>query len=234
MIKKVIFFNIIFSLYLYSIIYSQNQYYDFSVAVIRYSGGGDWYSYQTSMKNLLRYVKEDLKLNTPEREKVLRLTDPELYRYPFIFITGHGNIRFSEREIQILRRYLLAGGFLWADDDYGMDKSFRREMKRVFPELDFIKLPSNHKIFNCFYRLKGLPKIHKHNGKPPEALALKYNGRILVLYTYESNISDGLDDPEIHNDPEYKRILAKKMAINIVYYFFYYNYPNKYIDFSIK
>jgi hypothetical protein len=215
-----VFFSIFF---LNSLLLAQVEDFDFVIARVHYSGGGDWYSDPTSLPNLLRFVANEFHIKTPKKEKVIRLTSPELYKYPFIYITGHGNIRFSQQEVNILRDYLIGGGFLWADDNYGMDKYFRREIKKIFPEAKLIELNNKHKIFNCYYKLKGLPKIHKHDGKKPQALAVFYKKRMVILYTYESDIGDGLEDKQVHNDPDYKRELARKMALNIVYYFLLYN-----------
>lgn len=191
----------------------------FTIARVKYGGGGDWYYGQTQIPNLLKALRERTNIKTANNQVVIQLTDRRLYNYPFIYITGHGNIVFTDEEVKALRQYLLRGGFLWANDDYGLDKSFRREMKRVFPDKELIEVPYDHPIYWCFYEFpNGLPKIHEHDGKPPKGYGIFHEGRLLVFYDYESDIADGLEDPQVHNDPPEKRELALRMAINIVIY----------------
>ncbi len=189
-------------------------------ARLQYDGGGDWYNDPEVLPNLSRYANSVLNTNFPIDQTVVRATDPRLFDYPFVFMTGHGNIRFSERELENLRDWLLRGGFLYADDDYGMDAAFRREIKRVFPEYDLIELDSTFPLFTSFYDFGGgLPKIHKHNEKPPQAFGIfDPNGRLIVLYTYETNISDGWADYETHKNPPQVRETALRFGVNIVYY----------------
>ncbi|MBT4415556.1 MAG: DUF4159 domain-containing protein, partial [Flavobacteriaceae bacterium] len=152
-------------------------------------------------------------------EVKIKLTDSDLYYYPFLYLTGHGNIRFSEDEVGILREYLKKGGFLHADDNYGMDKSFRREMKRVFPEKEWVELSYNHEIFHTFYEFpNGLPKIHEHDGKPAQGLGLFEGERLIVFYTYETDLGDGWEDIEVHKDPQYLHEAALKMGVNIIWF----------------
>lgn len=191
----------------------------FIIARLKYGGGGDWYFGQTQINNLLEGLRERTNMETADKQAIIQLTDKKLYSYPFIYMTGHGNVAFTEEEVKILRIYLTQGGFLWANDDYGMDKSFRREMKRVFPDKDLIEVPFNHDIYHCYYDFpNGLPKIHEHDGKPPQGYGIFHEGRMVVFYDYESDIGDGLEDPEVHNDPPEKREQALRMAINIVIY----------------
>ena len=192
---------------------------DFSIARVHYDGGGDWYGDPSSIPNLLNFIKENTSIAVNLEEVKIKLTDSDLYYYPFLYLTGHGNIRFSEDEVGILREYLKKGGFLHADDNYGMDKSFRREMKRVFPEKEWVELSYNHEIFHTFYEFpNGLPKIHEHDGKPAQALGLFEGERLIVFYTYETDLGDGWEDIEVHKDPQYLHEAALKMGVNIIWF----------------
>lgn len=189
----------------------------FQIARLKYDGGSDWYNGQTEEPNLLNFIKEKTNLKVDAEYTYVDIATNEIFSYPFLFMTGHGNIVFSDDEAHRLRKYLEAGGFLYADDDYGMDKSFRREIKKVFPNKDLVELPFSYGLFHIFYDFpNGTPKIHKHNGKPPQAFGIFINKRLAVLYTYESNPSDGWDDPEVHGDPPQKREEALKFGTNIV------------------
>ena len=191
----------------------------FSIARIHYSGGGDWYSDPSSIPNLLNFLTSNTSISTKSDEVRIKLTNKNISQHPYLYLTGHGNIKFSDNEVIVLRNILMNNGFLHADDNYGMDDSFRREMKRVFPNKDFIALPNDHLIFNNYYHFpNGLPKIHEHDGKPPEALALFDNDRIIVLYTYESDLGDGWEDESVHQDPWEIREAALKMGVNIIYF----------------
>ncbi len=189
-------------------------------ARLQYEGGGDWYNDPEVLPNLTRYVNTSLNTNLPIDQVVVKASDTKLYDSPFVYLTGHGNIRFTDREIQNLRDWMLRGGFLYADDDYGMDQSFRREIKRIFPEYSMTELDESFPLFNCYYKFpRGLPKIHKHDEKRPQAFGLfDESGRLMVLYTYESNISDGWADPSTHSDPPEIRDIALQFGTNIVYY----------------
>jgi hypothetical protein len=155
--------------------------YDFTIARLKYEGGGDWYSNPSSLPNLLRELNERTAIRAPQREDAVEITDPKLFEYPYLFLNGHGNIRFTDEEIKILREYFAAGGFLHADDNYGMDSSFRREMKRVFPASQLVELPLNHPIYRAFYDFpKGLPKIHEHDNKPSQGFGIFYENRLAV------------------------------------------------------
>ncbi len=188
-----------------------------TVARIKYGGGGDWYGNRTTFVNLFRFIRENTNVQTTEREVTVSIPDKEFFKYPIAYIAGHGNIKFSDAEVSRLRRYLTRGGFLWADDDFGMDRSFRREMKKVFPELKWVEIPFSHSIYHTVFDFpNGLPKIHKHAGGPPKGLALFYEGRMVVFYSFNTDISDGCEDPDIHGDPPDIRRSALKMGTNIL------------------
>ena len=207
--------NYIFTFILTSFLFSQ----EFNIARIQYGGGGDWYCDPSSLPNLLKYLKNNTPMIKAGKEIKIKLTDNNAKHFPYLYLTGHGNIKFSESEIIELRSILSNGGFLHADDNYGMDESFRREIKKVFPNKEFVELPHNHPIFSSYYNFKnGLPKIHEHDGKPPQALGIYENDKLVVLYTYESDLGDGWEDPAVHNDPLEIRELALKMGVNIIYY----------------
>ena len=191
----------------------------FSIARVHYSGGGDWYSDPSSLPNLLTYVKENTPVSIAPEEVRIKLTDDNANQYPYLYLTGHGNLRFTDNEVIALRSILMNGGFLHADDNYGMDASFRREIKRVFPNKDLIHLPHDHPVFHIYYSLpKGLPKVHEHDNKPPQALALFEDERMILLYTYESDLGDGWEDASVHQDTWPVREAALKMGVNIIYF----------------
>lgn len=193
----------------------------FSIALLKYSGGGDWYANPTSLPNLVKFCNENLGTQINPEPATVEPGDPRIASYPFIHMTGHGNVVFNDAEAANLRNYMISGGFLHIDDNYGMDVYIRPQMKKVFPELDFIPLPPSHPIFNqAFYFPKGIPKIHEHDNKPPQALALVYQGRIVCLYTYETDLGDGWEDPEVHHDPVEKHMDALKMGANIIKFVF--------------
>lgn len=192
----------------------------FSIARVHYSGGGDWYSDPSSLPNLLSYLNLNTPMSAYSEELRIKLTDDDAKnQFPYLYMTGHGNIRFSDDEVIALRSILMNGGFLHADDNYGMDKSFRREMKRVFPNKDLVPLPNNHAVFSSYYIFEdGLPKIHEHDNMPPQAFALFEGDRIILLYTYESDLGDGWEDANVHQDPFPVREAALKMGVNIIYF----------------
>jgi len=193
---------------------------DFTIARLKYGGGGDWYADPSSLPNLLEQVRIRTSIRTPLYEDTVEISDPRLFAHPYIYMTGHGNVLFSDEEVAILRDYFAAGGFLHADDNYGMDSSFRRELKKVFPDSPLIELPFDHEIYSSFYTFtQGLPKIHEHDGKPSQGFGIFYNDRLVVFYTYESDLGDGWEDPDVHNDPPEKREQAFQMGINIIWYF---------------
>jgi hypothetical protein len=212
-------FNRIFLLSIFLISLSSADSCDFAIARIKYDGGGDWYSDPTSLVNLIAAIKERTRISICPEEKKLEIGDPDLYSYPILFMTGHGNVRLSESEVDRLREYLLNGGFLFVDDCFGIDESLRREMKRVFPELSFVEIPFSYPVYHSFYNFKeGLPKIHKHNGGPPQGLALLNKGRVMVFYSFNTDLGDGWEDTEVHNDPEELHEAALRMGINVITY----------------
>jgi len=188
------------------------------IARLKYGGGGDWYADPSSIPNWLFEFEQRTGIRTHTEEKVVSATDENLRAYPFLYMTGHGTIRLSGEEIQELRGHLEAGGFLYADDNYGMDQSFRAMVSELFPEEPLEQIPNSHPIYRSFYELPGLPKIHEHDGKPPQGYGVTVDGRLVLFYTYESDIGDGLEDPSVHNNPPAKRELAIKMAVNILMY----------------
>ena len=191
----------------------------FTITRIHYGGGGDWYCDPSSLPNLLNFIKKNTNVSIDTKDRNAKIGDDIFYSSPYLYLTGHGNIKFSDKEAQILRDHLIKGAFLHADDNYGMDKSFRKEMKKVFPELDWVELPNNHEIFNIFYSFpNGLIKVHEHDNKRPQALGLFYKKQLVVLYTYESDLGDGWEDVEVHNDPVEIHQSALKMGTNIMLY----------------
>ena len=191
----------------------------FSIARVHYGGGGDWYSDPSSLPNLIAYVKNNTSILIEPDEYQLKLTDSDLNNHSFLYLTGHGNIRFTDDEIIILRNYLLNGGFLHADDNYGMDESFRREMKRVFPSKEWVELPYDHDIYNAYFNFSnGLPKIHEHDGKSAQGLGLFEENRLIIFYSYESDLGDGWEDQAVHNNPIEIRQSALKMGVNIIWF----------------
>ncbi len=184
---------------------------------VKYSGGGDWYNDPSAEVNLLTYIGKNTNLNVNPVYEFVDLSTDKIFDYPILFITGHGSITFTDSEVKKLRAYLENGGFLYVDDDYGLDKYIRREMKKVFPNQEFSELPYNHGIFNIHFKFQhGAPKIHEHNNKTPQTFGLFSDGRLCVLYTYESNPSDGWVDPSVYNDPPEKREKALQFGTNIV------------------
>ncbi|MCU0421618.1 MAG: DUF4159 domain-containing protein [Bacteroidia bacterium] len=191
------------------------------IAKLKYNGGGDWYANKTSMPNLIRFCNRELGTNIFGEEDIVEVGSPDIFNYPFIHLTGHGNMVFNEQEAQNLRKYLISGGFLHADDNYGLDPFFRREMKKVFPELEWIELPYSHPIYHQKYNFNsGLPKVHEHDGKPAQGFGLIYQGRLICFYSFECDLGNGWEDPEVHNDPEPVRLKALQMGANLIQYVF--------------
>jgi len=191
----------------------------FSAGRVKYKGGGDWYNDPEVLPNMLGEFEKRAGVKCYVKEVVVTPDQPKIFELPFLYLTGHGNLKLETADIENLRKYLLNGGFLYVDDDYGLDESFRREVKKLFPEYELKKVPDGHPLFDCFYKFaEGLPKIHEHDAKAPEAFAIFHENRIVLLYTYESNISDGWADPKTHNDPPEVRETAFKMGVNILYY----------------
>ncbi|MBL7135557.1 MAG: DUF4159 domain-containing protein [Candidatus Marinimicrobia bacterium] len=219
--SRVCFALALFLVLYIAISYAQDisTYGKFTIARLIYDGGGDWYSDPSSLPNLLKFIKENAPIDAYPEEIRVSIMDNDFFSYPYLYMTGHGNIKFGDEEVLRLRRYLQSGGFLHADDNYGMDKSFRREIKRVFPNNELIELPFNHPIFHIFYDFpKGLPKIHEHDGKLAQGFGIFYKGRLIVFYTYECDLGDGWEDPKVHGDPEEIRQAALKMGTNIILY----------------
>jgi hypothetical protein len=191
------------------------------IAKLKYGGGGDWYANKTALPNLIKFCNEQLSANIAIDEDVVEVGSRDLFSYPYLYMTGHGNVVFSPEEAQNLRNYLLAGGFLHIDDNYGLDKFIRLELKKVFPELELVELPFTHPIYHQKFNFpKGLPKIHEHYGKPAQGFGLLYEGRLVVFYSYECDLGNGWEDPRIHNDPEAKRQEALQMGANIIAFAF--------------
>jgi hypothetical protein len=207
----------------YLIVLFLSGFYGFAqeVALLKYNGGGDWYANPTSLPNLIRYTNQSI--NTKIRTKVINVepSSPELFSYPFVHMTGHGNVVFSDSDVLNLRNYMLSGGFLHIDDNYGMDQYIRKEIKKLFPNSNLVELPANHPIFQKPYTFaSGLPKIHEHDGKRPQAFGIIENNRLVLLYTFECDLGDGWEDPEVHNNPKEVREKALKMGANILNYVF--------------
>ena len=192
---------------------------DLAPVRIHYDGGGDWYGNKTTWINILERIHSETGLNVQKQEVAYKITDIEFNQFPLAYIAGHGNIFFNDEEAIKLRSYLISGGFMIADDDYGMNLSFRREMKKVFPELNFVELPFSHPIYHIYYEFnQGLPKIHEHDGGPPKGYGLIYEDRLVCFYSFNTDLSDGCENQEIHNDPPEKHEQALRMMVNIVLY----------------
>ena len=192
----------------------------YQIAYLKYNGGGDYYANPTALVNLATFCNINLKTTISKDVPYIEVGSPELILYPFVHMTGHGNVKFSLTEAQNLRNYLLGGGFLHIDDNYGMDQFIREELKKVFPDNQLVEIPFNHPIFHQKYDFNGLPKIHEHDGKRPQAVGIIVEGRLVCLYTYETDLSDGWEDAAVHNDPESKRKEALQMGANILMYAF--------------
>lgn len=193
---------------------------DLRITRLQYGGGGDWYANPSSLPNLIHFISENTDIRVSPDEHRVKITDVDIYDHPYLYMTGHGNVRFTREETQILREFLTTGGFLHADDNYGMDESFRREIKKVFPKKEWVVLPHDHPLFSSHFNFpQGLPKIHEHDGRPPQALALFHHGRIVVLYTYETDLGDGWEDLEVHKDGEEKHLKSLQMGTNILVHY---------------
>jgi hypothetical protein len=198
--------------------FGQNTY---EIAVLKYNGGGDWYANPTALPNLIAFANENIGTNIKTEPATVEVGSSAIFNYPFLHMTGHGNVVFNSSEAENLRTYLLAGGFLHIDDNYGMDAFVRTEIRKVFPETDLVELPTNHPIFHGKYDFpNGLPKIHEHDASPSQAFGIIVDGRLVCLYTYESDIGDGWEDAEVHHDSEYIRQKALEMGANILEYVF--------------
>ena len=191
----------------------------FSISRIQYGGGGDWYADKSSIPNLLKFISENTDIITADDQQVVKIGDNNFFSSNYLYMTGHGNIKLTDEEIIILREHLIGGAFLHADDNYGMDKSFRELLSKMFPEKELIEIPPNHEIFNIYFEFpNGLPKIHEHDNKRAQALGIFHNEKLIILYTYESDLGDGWEDSKVHNNPEDLRQKALKMGTNIVTY----------------
>ena len=198
--------------------FGQNTY---QIAILKYNGGGDWYANPTALPNLITFSNENIGTNIKKEPATVEVGSNDIFNYPFLHMTGHGNVVFSSTEAENLRNYLLGGGFLHIDDNYGMDPFVRAEIKKVFPEEDLVELPINHPIFHGKYKFKnGLPKIHEHDAKPSQAFGIISDGRLVCFYTHESDLGDGWEDAEVHNDSEQIRLKALQMGCNILEYVF--------------
>lgn len=191
------------------------------LALAKYNGGGDWYSDPTALPNLIAFTNENTGTNIHKDYETVEVGSPDIFNYPFVHLTGHGNVVFSRQEANNLREYLLAGGFLHIDDNYGLDEYIRPEMKKVFPDLDFVELPWDHPIYHQTYDFaNGVPKIHEHDGQEAKGYGLIYQGRLVCYYTYETDLGDGWEDPEVHNNSKNTRLKALQMGANILHYVF--------------
>jgi len=191
------------------------------IAKLKYNGGGDWYANKTALPNLIRFCNEQLGTRINKEEDIVEVGSPDLFLYPYVYMTGHGNVVFSDEEAQNLRQYLLSGGFLHVDDNYGLDPFFRLEIKKIFPDKDLVEIPFDHPIYHQkFGFTRGLPKIHEHDGKPPQGFGILHEGRIICFYTYECDLGNGWEDASVYKDPETKRQEALRMGANILSYVF--------------
>tara|TARA_R110002050_G_scaffold24083_3_gene64282 strand:- start:42326 stop:42967 length:642 start_codon:yes stop_codon:yes gene_type:complete len=209
-----LFFTFIVSLLSFSL-FSQD------IALLKYQGGGDWYANPTALKNLISFCNDNIDTKISAKPETVETGSSDIFQYPFIHMTGHGNVFFSETDAENLRSYLISGGFLHIDDNYGLKPYITKELKKVFPNKDLVELPSSHEIFNSVYKFpNGLPKIHEHDGKRPQAFGVFNEDRLVLLFTFESDLGDGWEDTEVHNDPNDVREKALKMGANIIKYVF--------------
>ena len=217
--KKGVFYPVIF-LFIWGISYSASPQCQLTIARLRYGGGGDWYTGPSMLPNLVRAARTRTKMPVCDTSVVVQITDPDFFHHPFIFMTGHGEVRFTPEERLRLRKYLIGGGFLWADDNYGLDRSFRREVAALFPENPLVEIPSDHPIYTSFYKLPGLPKIHEHDGEPAQGFGVFFEGRMVIYYSYSSDIGNGMEDLRVHNVGEELHELALRMGVNVLHWFF--------------
>ena len=190
-----------------------------TIGRLHYEGGGDWYANPSSLPNLLRTIRERTSLRTAAEEKVVMLSEDDLWNVPYLYMTGHGNVRFSDADLEVLRRFLRQGGFLHADDNYGMDESIRRELARLFPDHPLTEVPLDHPVYHLVYDFpRGIPKIHEHDKKPAQGFGIFLDGRLAVFYSYETDLGDGWEDPEVHKDPAERRESALQMGVNLFAY----------------
>src|SRR5574344_1169553 len=212
---------LIFMLLLVSVVSFAQEKTTVKIGLLKYKGGGDWYANPTSLPNLIKFANENLHTNIDPEPGTVEVGSMDLFNYPLIHMTGHGNVGFSDFGVEYLRTYLMGGGFLHIDDNYGLDQYIRREMKKVFPDQEFVELPFSHPIYHQQFEFeKGLPKIHEHDGKPAQGFGLFYEGRLVVFYSYECDLGDGWESYAVHKDPESVRVLALRMGANIISYVF--------------
>lgn len=191
------------------------------IAKLKYNGGGDWYANKTALPNLIAFCNQELQTSIDQKEYVVEAGSKEIYQYPYLYMTGHGNVVFSDDEAENLRNYLISGGFLHIDDNYGLDPYIRLEIKKVFPALDFVEIPFDHPIYQQKFKFEdGIPKIHEHDGKPAQGFGIIYEGRLVCFYSFETDLGNGWEDPAIHNNPEAVRLKALKMGANIISFAF--------------
>lgn len=207
--------------FFYFIILFSSSLFAQEIALVKYSGGGDWYANPTSLPNLIKFCNSTINTRIKQKPATVETSSPDLLSYPYIHLTGHGNVVFNETEVSNLRNYLVAGGFLHIDDNYGMDQYIKKEIKKIFPNTNLVEIPSTHPIFQKPFTFpNGLPKIHEHDGKRPQAFGIFVENKLVLLYTYESDLGDGWEDPEVNNDPKEVRDKALKMGANIINYIF--------------
>ncbi len=209
--------------YLLSFLFSLFSFFSFSqeIAILKYKGGGDWYSNPTALPNLIKFCNANINTKINSKPQTVETGSVNIFQFPLLHMTGHGNVFFNDTDAENLRNYLISGGFLHIDDNYGMQPYITKELKKVFPDKELVELPATHAIFNIAYKFpKGLPKIHEHDGKRPQAFGIFYENRMVLLFTFESDLGDGWEDAEVHNDPKDVREKALKMGANIVKYAF--------------
>lgn len=207
--------------FFYFIILFSSSLFAQEIALVKYSGGGDWYANPTSLPNLIKFCNSNINTRIKQKPATVETSSPDLLSYPYIHLTGHGNVVFNDTEVSNLRNYLVAGGFLHIDDNYGMDQYIKKEIKKIFPNTNLVEIPATHPIFHKPFTFpNGLPKIHEHDGKRPQAFGIFIENKLVLLYTYESDLGDGWEDPEVNNDPKEVREKALKMGANIIHYIF--------------
>lgn len=217
--KSKIALSFLISCFLFTI--NVNAQYAYKIAKLKYGGGGDWYANKTSMPNLIKFCNSSLRMNIVPEEDIVEPGSQDLFSYPFVHLTGHGNVFFTESEARNLRRFMISGGFVHLDDNYGLDKFIRREMKKVFPELNFVEVPFNHPIYHQRFNFaNGLPKVHEHDGKAPQGYGLFWQGKLICFYSYECDLGNGWEDQSVYNDPEEVRQKALQMGANILQFAF--------------
>jgi len=217
----IVVFLLLASSLLFIFFTNQASSYTYQIALLKYNGGGDWYANPTALSNLIRYSNENLGTSINPSPATIFVGSKEIFQYPFVHMTGHGNVVFSSADAANLRSYLIGGGFLHIDDNYGMDQFIRPQMKKVFPELDFVELPSSHVLYHQKYKFpNGLPKIHEHDAKPAQGFALIYEGRVVCYYSFETDLGDGWEDPEVHKDSQAKHQQALQMGVNLLQFAF--------------